>query len=71
MAVEVRCPMPGKVVSVLIKEGDQVKENNKVFVIEAMKMQIDVVAPADGTVKEVRAKEGVAMDTGAVMAVLE
>jgi len=71
MATELTCPMVGKVVSVLVKEGDRVELNQTVFVIEAMKMNVDVVAPASGVIKEIKVKPGDVVDTGALMAIIE
>jgi biotin carboxyl carrier protein len=63
--------MVGKVVSVLVKDGDQVQANQTVVVIEAMKMNVDVVAPASGTIKDIKVKPGDVVDTGMVMAIIE
>ncbi|MCR4419797.1 MAG: acetyl-CoA carboxylase biotin carboxyl carrier protein subunit [Clostridia bacterium] len=71
MATELVCPMVGKVVSVLVKDGDQVQANQTVVVIEAMKMNVDVVAPASGTIKDIKVKPGDVVDTGMVMAIIE
>lgn len=45
-----KCPMPGKILKTLCKDGDKVTKNQKLLVLEAMKMENDVVAPADGVV---------------------
>ena len=50
-------PMPGKILKLLCKSGDQVKCNQKVLVLEAMKMENDIVAPYDGVI-EFLVKEG-------------
>lgn len=71
MATELTCPMVGKVVSVLVKEGDRVEVNQTVLVIEAMKMNVDVVAPASGTIKDIKVKPGDVVDTGMVLALIE
>jgi pyruvate carboxylase len=51
-------PMPGKVVKVAVKPGDDVKAGQVVFITEAMKMETSVKAKADAKVTEVRFKEG-------------
>jgi hypothetical protein len=51
MATEVTVPMVGKIISVQVKEGDQVNENDQIATLEAMKMEMPVVAPVGGVVK--------------------
>jgi pyruvate carboxylase subunit B len=55
---DITTPMPGRVVKVLVAEGDQVTSGDSVLVIEAMKMENQVTAPIDGTVKAIHVKEG-------------
>ena len=57
-------PLPGSVVSVLVKAGDAVKAGQKLAVIEAMKMENEILAPADGTVKAVHCSAGQAVQQG-------
>ncbi|SFR08894.1 biotin/lipoyl-containing protein [Desulfoscipio geothermicus] len=64
-------PMVGKLVSVDVKEGDQVKANDAVATIEAMKMMVKIFAPADGTVKEIKVAPGDVVNTDTVVMVLE
>lgn len=45
-----KCPMPGKILKTLCKDGDKVTKNQKLLVLEAMKMENDVVSPADGVI---------------------
>jgi len=71
LAIEVKSPMPGKVLRILVKEGDQVKMNDKIVVIESMKMEVDIVSTAGGTVKEIKVQEGNPVKTEEVIAVLE
>lgn len=63
--------MPGKVVRVLANQGDSIRSGNGILVIEAMKMQNEVRSPKDGTVKELHAREGMNVNAGDVLAVLE
>ena len=60
----VTAPMPGKVVRILIKEGEQVKTGQGLLVLEAMKMENEIPAPKDGVVKKIYVKEGDAVNTG-------
>lgn len=52
-----KCPMPGKILKLLVANGTKVAKNQKVLILEAMKMENDIVAPADGVITFV-AKEG-------------
>ena len=52
-----KCPMPGKILKLLVANGAKVAKNQKVLILEAMKMENDIVAPADGVITFV-AKEG-------------
>ena len=52
-----KCPMPGKILKVLVKDGEVVAKNQKIFVLEAMKMENDIVANADGAIS-LLVKEG-------------
>ena len=67
----VRAPMPGKVVRLLVSPGQKVVKGQGVVVVEAMKMQNELKAQADGVVKEVRASEGECVENGAELVVLE
>src|SRR5258706_2570203 len=60
-------PMPGKVVKVLVKEGDQVEIGAPMVVVEAMKMENELSAPRAGVVQKVHVKPGDAVDGGALL----
>jgi len=62
--------MGGKVLDVKVKPGDTVNEDDEVIVLEAMKMELPVVATASGTVKEVKCKKGDTVEADAVLIVL-
>jgi biotin carboxyl carrier protein len=64
-------PMPGKVVRLLVKAGDQVETGQGLLVVEAMKMQNEIRSPKSGTVERVLAKEGQAVNAGEVLAWVE
>ncbi len=64
-------PMQGMVLSVKVKPGDQVKEGDVVFIIEAMKMRNEVRSPHGGTVREVLAFDGEIIDAGDVVLMVE
>jgi biotin carboxyl carrier protein len=67
----VSAPMPGKVVRVLVAEGDIVGHGQGLVVIEAMKMQNEMKSPKPGTVISLTAIEGAAVAAGQVLAVVE
>ena len=69
-ATTVSAPMPGKVLEVKVKAGDAVKSGDVLMILEAMKMQNEIMAPADGTVSDVRVSAGQTVSTGDVMIVL-
>jgi len=71
MSVEVKAPMPGKILEVLVKIGDQVKEDDEMVILEAMKMENPIYAPAGGTVKEIKVKAGDSVNTDQVMIIIE
>jgi len=64
---QVRCPMPGLVVSIAVKEGQPVRAGETVAVVEAMKMENVLRAEIDGTVKKVHAKPGDSLAVDAVI----
>ncbi len=64
-------PMPGRIVLVKVKVGDSVVEGQEVLVMEAMKMELSLKAPRDGTVAEVRAAAGDVVDGDAALVTLE
>ena len=68
---EIKTSMPGKVVRVLIKEGDEVLRDDGILVVEAMKMQNEMKSPKDGTVTEIRFSEGETVNAGDVLAIIE
>jgi biotin carboxyl carrier protein len=62
--------MGGKVLDVKVNVGDAVNENDEVVIIEAMKMELPVVAPESGTVKEIKCKKGDAVEADSILVVL-
>jgi biotin carboxyl carrier protein len=70
-AAIIKAPMPGRVMRVLVAVGDPVTARQGVVVIEAMKMENELRTPRDGVVKEVLVVAGAAVETGAVLVVVD
>ena len=54
----IKAPLPGNIMKIFVKEGDEVKKGDKLLVYEAMKMENDLLADKDGVVKSIKIKEG-------------
>ena len=67
---KVLSPMPGTILEVKVRNGQAVKAGDVMFILEAMKMENDIVAPQDGTVKQIVVSKGASVDTDAVLAVI-
>jgi len=67
---KVTAPMPGNILSVSVSAGQAVKAGQVIMILEAMKMENEIVAPCDGTVKQVLVQKGSTVDTNAVLAVI-
>ena len=68
---QVVAPMPGRVVKVLVNRGDVVAERQGLVVVEAMKMENELRSPKDGTIVDVRVSEGISVEAGAVLVVVD
>ena len=64
---EVGSSIPGKIVKVLVSEGEQVKKGDKLFIAEAMKMETNIVANIDGKVKDIFVREGDMVESGELL----
>lgn len=63
----IKAPMPGTIIKVNVKAGDSVKRGDVLCVLEAMKMENEIMAPADGTVAGVNVSSGESVQTDAVL----
>ena len=71
MPTPVTVPMVGKIVSVSVKVGDKIEENDQVAVLEAMKMEMPITAPVSGVIKEVCVRPGQEVEAEVAIAVIE
>lgn len=63
--------LPGTIVKILVEVGEEVKVGQTLLILEAMKMENEVVSPKDGIVKEIKVKEGMRVETGDALVVIE
>jgi biotin carboxyl carrier protein len=68
---KIPAPMPGKVVRLLVHEGEEVELGHGVAVVEAMKMQNEIKSPKKGTIQKILVSEGAAVNAGDVLAIVE
>ena len=66
----VKSPMPGNILKINVAPGQAVKEGDVLIVLEAMKMENDVVAPRDGTVAQIVVSKGAVVETGTTLVVM-
>ena len=70
MAEEVRAPLAGNILSILVEPGAQVQEDDELLVIEALKMENMVYSPCGGTVSEIKVKKGDKVEEDTVLLVI-
>lgn len=66
-AASVKAPLPGNIFKILVSEGDEVKKGDNMLIMEAMKMENNVLAEKEGVVKSIKIKEGDAVLQGDVL----
>ncbi len=71
MSTEIVAPMPGTIIDILVKEGEEVLEYQEVVILEAMKMENAIPTPGAGKVKEIKVKVDDKVSTNQVLIVLE
>ena len=64
---QITSPMPGNILSVNVKDGDAVKAGQILMILEAMKMENEILAPVDGTVGNVSVQKGSTVETGTLL----
>jgi acetyl-CoA carboxylase biotin carboxyl carrier protein len=70
MATEVTVPMVGKIVAVTVNVGDKVAEDDQIATLEAMKMEMPIVAPVGGVIKEIMVAAGQEVEADTVLAII-
>ncbi len=70
-SMAVSTPMPGKVIKVLVSEGESVRRGQGLVVVEAMKMQNELLSPKEGQVNHINVSEGQAVNAGEPLVVVE
>ncbi len=68
--ISIKSPMPGNIFDIKVSVGDKVSVNQVVIVLEAMKMENEIMAPRDATVSQVAVAQGASVDTGSPLVVL-
>ncbi len=68
---KITAPMPGVILQIKKSSGDQVKKGETILILEAMKMENEVVAPKDGVIVQIIAAQGASVNTGDVLAVMQ
>ena len=71
MSVEVTAPMSGKIIAMLCNVGDQVQYEDELMVLEALKMENPIFAPADGKVSEIRTYPGATVESNQVLLIID
>ncbi len=69
--IRVEAPMPGNILNVFVKVGDVVKENDPLVILEAMKMENEIVSPINGTITSVAVTKGVAIDVAELIVTIK
>ena len=64
---QIRALMPGRITTILVKEGEEIKEGAPLLILEAMKMQNEITSPNDGKVKTISVREGETVKKGSVL----
>lgn len=68
---KVEAPMPGTILNVAVNVGDTVKNGDVLVILEAMKMENEIVAPCDGTVSAIAVAKGAAVNPGDILVAIE
>jgi biotin carboxyl carrier protein len=67
----IESPMPGNIWKILVKEGQEVKSGDVLLILEAMKLENEILAPRDGKVASITTSEGSAVNTGDKLVIMD
>lgn len=70
-AETVKAPMPGNILEVRVKDGQAVQAGDVLFILEAMKMENEIMCPRDGVVASVNTSKGASVESGTLLCVLQ
>ena len=68
---KVSSPMPGTILAVNVQNGSPVKKGDVLFILEAMKMENEIMCPCDGKVASIHASKGTAVESGTLLCVIQ
>ena len=68
---KITSPMPGTILAINVAQGAAVKKGDVLMVLEAMKMENEIMCPCDGTVASINTSKGAAVETGALLCVIQ
>ncbi len=68
---KITAPMPGIIMSIEVKAGDNVQKGDTLMILEAMKMENEIITPKDGVIVSIDTSEGASVDTGDILATIE
>ncbi len=68
---KITCPMPGTIFNISVNEGQEVKKGDVILVLEAMKMENEIMSPKDGKIAQIAVVKGQQMNTGDLLAIIE
>ena len=67
----IKAPMPGTILDIKVSSGSRVKKGDVLFILEAMKMENEIVAPKDGVIAQIQTAKGSTVNTGDLLAVIQ
>ena len=68
---KITSPMPGTIMSIKTKPGDKIQKGDVIMILEAMKMENEIIAPEDGVITSIDVSEGASVNTGDILATFE
>lgn len=69
--INVNTEVTGLVWKIMVSEGEKVSEGNELLIMESMKMEIPIISPCDGVIKEIKVKEGDSLPEGEITVIID